>query len=79
MLPTMPLVLRTLDVDLLQHAVFDDGDAGLARGDVDQDLFGHARASGLRRGGQRRRHAWTIDPERAQQARGFVQRQSHHA
>jgi hypothetical protein len=30
-----------LDVQLLQHAVFDDGDTGFARGDVDQDLFAH--------------------------------------
>src|SRR3546814_571489 len=31
-----------LDVQLLQHAVLDHGDAGFARGDVDQDLFAHA-------------------------------------
>src|SRR5690606_6077448 len=39
----------TLDVQLLQHAVLDHRDAGLARGDVDQDLLGHAgTASGPR-------------------------------
>jgi len=26
----------------LQHAVLDDGDAGLARGDIDENFFGHA-------------------------------------
>src|SRR5690606_42029330 len=31
-----------LDVQLLQHAVLDHRDAGLARGDVDQYLFAHA-------------------------------------
>ena len=39
----------TLDVQFLQHAVLDHRDAGLARGDVDQDLLGHAgTASGPR-------------------------------
>ena len=32
---------RPLDVNLLKHAVFDQRDAGFARGDVDQDFFGH--------------------------------------
>ena len=32
---------RALDVDLLQHAVFDHGHAGFAGGDVDQDFFTH--------------------------------------
>ncbi|MCY1378498.1 hypothetical protein D9M69_661380 [compost metagenome] len=31
-----------LDVQLLQHAVFDHRDARFARGDVDQDFFRHA-------------------------------------
>src|SRR5690606_28365070 len=30
-----------LDVDLLEHAVLDQGDARFARGDVDQEFFGH--------------------------------------
>jgi hypothetical protein len=32
---------RAFDLQLLQHAVFDQGDAGFARSDVDQDFFGH--------------------------------------
>src|SRR5882724_2263024 len=32
---------RTLDVDFLQHAVFDHGDASFARSHIDQNFFGH--------------------------------------
>ena len=36
-----PAPPAALDVQLLQHAVLDHRHAGLARGDVDQDLLGH--------------------------------------
>jgi hypothetical protein len=49
------------DVHLLQHAVLDHGHAGLARGDIDEYLFGHDRAlpSLFARLRQRGRHVMT--------------------
>ena len=35
-----------LDVQLLHRALLDDGDPGLVRGVVDEDLFGHRVAGG---------------------------------
>ena len=37
--------LGALDDDLVHHAVFDHGDPGLRRGDIDQDFFAHWAAS----------------------------------
>ena len=56
---------RALDVQLLDRAVLDDGDAGLLRRPVDQDVLHRGRRPALVRAGQRRpptRAAW---PSRA--------------
>ncbi len=46
-----------LDVQLLHHALFDDRDAGLLRGEVDEEFDAHGRGALTGRGGRRCRAA----------------------